>query len=39
MGICINLLAPPWGVCTNFFEKDKCPTNAGGGGGDAHGWN
>ena len=32
VGICVNALASPWGICNTFFfwkkKKDKCLTNA-----------
>ena len=31
MGICINVLAPPWGIC-NIFVKKKSNARDGGGG-------
>ena len=39
MGICINVLAPPWGICNIFVKKEKKLMPGGGGGRDARGWN
>ena len=37
MGICINVLAPPWGICNSFFfsktNARQMPGGVGGGGG------